>query len=303
MDIILPGSGTPPEASGPTAAKPLAGRKETEGKAGGGRLPPPVSSPPELLPRRFGYFPDARRHGTRPRLNAPWTATFAKKVPQHRSDSRGQRCPQPGLHRIQALPEESGGEVKGGSAGARSARTLDGPEHSPTLPLAGQVATRTSHRSSMPITWPGAVWRPSIVRECSAPSRLPFGACGGPDRASALHGVGLYRQLAPICQCPPHSQPIRRLADEGQRAPARGFCAEGAGVYRADVRFSAERHDCSSTPGGGTAGGGPRPPRAGAGVYRADRRPGAERHDGFSAPGGGTAGGGPRPPRACTTSR
>jgi hypothetical protein len=265
MDIILPGSRTPPKVSGPTAAKPLAGRKEAGDEAGGGRLSPPASPRPELLPRRFDYFPDARRRGTRPRLNAPWTATFAKKVPQHRRDSRDQRCPQPALHRIESLPEDSGGTVKGGSAGARSARTLDGPEHFPTLTSAGQPATSTSCSWPMPIKWPGARRRPSILRECSSPSRLPSGACGGLDHACALPGVGHYRPQAQPCRTRGALPRRSWHPDHDDRPSGRGLCAKGAGVYRAD------------------------------------RRPGAERHDGFSAPGGGTAGGGPRPPRACTT--
>jgi hypothetical protein len=256
MDIILPGSGTPPEVSGPTAAKPLAGRKS----AGGGCLPPrpplPVGRPPRFVQRA-----EASRRGTRPRLIGAWSDVGAQQHVRRPGVLPTRHCPQPDLHRIQGHPEESGGEVKGGSAGARSARTLDGPEHSSTLPLAGQPAN-CPPENSRPSPWHTAWRRPSILRECSSPSRLPSGACGGLDHACALPGVGHYRPQAEPCRTRGALPRRSWHPDHHDRPSGRGLCARDAGVYCANNSPSAERHDGFSAPGGGTAGGGPRPPRA-----------------------------------------
>jgi hypothetical protein len=249
MDIILPGSRTPPKVSGPTAAKPLAGRKE----AGGGCLPPP--SPLQIRqPIRFLQRADEIRRSTRPRPGR-------KMGPQRRRVPRFECCPQARLRRIQGHPEESGGAVKGGSTGARSARTLEGPEHSPTIAKAGQAAT-CSPENSTPSPWHAARQRQSILRECSAPSRLPSGACGGLDHACALPGVGLYRPQSQLYRTRSalHRWSLHSVHDE--RPSGRGLFARGARVYRAHSRPGAERHDGLSAPGGGIAGGGPRPPRA-----------------------------------------
>jgi hypothetical protein len=291
MDIILSGSRTPPKVSGPTAAKPLAGR---ETGAGGGCLPPP-SPLPAARRIRVDLQTNASRRGTGPRLCRTWTRCLRSRWPQHPKEHATRNietggCPEPGPHRIEATPAESTGAVKGREAGACSARTLDGPEHSATIRHAGQPQHPCS-ASDRPA--------PSILGECSAPSRLPSlrsAADAGLDGPSALPGVGPCAELGWAWRSRRASPPAR-----GERATARGLGARGAGLHRADKRVHLDQYGCLVHSGGGTAGRGSRPPRPGAGLHRADKRVHRDRHGCLVCSGGGDAGGGSRPPRACTT--
>jgi hypothetical protein len=249
MDIILPGPQTAREVSGPTAAKPLAGRKSARKGAAPSREPTPGlnASNVSLLLERHG-------RGTCPSLRQPTRALTLTCRPGASSPDASLRepagaraiCPPQRslarLPRTEAQPGERAGAVKDGAAATRSVRILERPEPSPTIAQAGSSDSIRFSRPRTRVSCRSTDGGPArfVIGECSAPSRLPSGGYAGLDRTSALPTGGLYAGLTPA-RLPLRDRRARSIAiaprpdqAEGKRASARGFVARGTDLYRAD---------------------------------------------------------------------